>query len=128
MGRQAVLWSGLAAEQRTMASVASSHKIAFGTDGWRGVIGEDFTFANVRRVAAGIAAYVRAQGDPDRCLVIGYDTRFLSPESARIVADVVASAGIAVILADRPTPTPALSYAAVARKTAGAIVIPASHN
>jgi phosphomannomutase len=111
-----------------MASVASSYKIAFGTDGWRGVIGEDFTFANARRVAAGIAAYVRAQGDPDRCLVIGYDTRFLSPESARIVADVVASAGIAVILADGPTPTPALSYAAVARKTAGAIVITASHN
>jgi phosphomannomutase len=105
-----------------------SNKIAFGTDGWRGVIGDDFIFANVRRVAAGIAAYVRTQDDPDRGLVIGYDARFLSPECAQVAADVVAGAGIPVTLADTPTPTPAISYAAVERKAAGAIVITASHN
>ena len=105
-----------------------TYKIAFGTDGWRGVIGDDFVFANVRRVAAAIAAYVRAEGEPDRGLVIGYDTRFLSPESAQVAAETVAAAGIPVALADKPTPTPALSYATVARRAAGAIVITASHN
>jgi phosphomannomutase len=103
-------------------------KIKFGTDGWRGVIGDDFTFANVRRVAAAIAQYVRAESEPARGLIIGYDTRFLSDEFARCAGEVVAAAGIPVILADRPTPTPALSYAVVARQTAGAIMITASHN
>jgi phosphomannomutase len=103
-------------------------KIKFGTDGWRGVIGEDFTFANVRRVAAAVAQYVRAEGQPSRGLVIGYDTRFLSGEFARAAAEVVASAGIRVVLADHPTPTPAVSFAVVARRAAGAIMITASHN
>jgi phosphomannomutase len=105
-----------------------AHKIKFGTDGWRGVIGEDFTFPNVRRVAAAIAEYVRAETEPARGLVIGYDTRFLSAESARCAGEAVAAAGIPVILADQPTPTPAVSYAVVARGTAGAIMITASHN
>ncbi|HLY61246.1 MAG TPA: phosphoglucomutase/phosphomannomutase family protein [Terriglobia bacterium] len=103
-------------------------KIKFGTDGWRGVIGDDFTFANVRRVAAAVAHYIRAEGKPSHGLVIGYDTRFLSPEFAGAAAEVVASAGIPVVLADRATPTPAVSYAVVARKAAGAIMITASHN
>lgn len=103
-------------------------KITFGTDGWRGVIGDDFTFANVRRVAAAIAEYVRKESVPASGLVVGYDTRFLSAESARIAAEVVAAAGIPVFLADQPTPTPAISYAVVARRTSGAIVITASHN
>jgi phosphomannomutase len=103
-------------------------KIKFGTDGWRGVIGDDFTFANVRRVAAATAEYVRTEGEPARGLVVGYDTRFLSAESARVAAEVVAAAGIPVTLADQATPAPALSYAVVSRKTAGAIVITASHN
>ncbi len=103
-------------------------KIKFGTDGWRGVIGDDFTFANVRRVAAAIAQYVRAEGKPERGLVVGFDTRFLSAEFARSVAEIVAAAGVPVVLGDRPTPTPAISYAVVARQTAGAIVVTASHN
>jgi phosphomannomutase len=103
-------------------------RIKFGTDGWRGVIGEDFTFANVRRVAAAIAEYVRQESDPAQGLVVGYDTRFLSPESAQAAAEAVARAGIPVVLADQPTPTPAISYAVVERRTAGAIVITASHN
>ena len=103
-------------------------KIKFGTDGWRGVIADDFTFVNVRRVAAAVANYIRVEGKPTRGLVIGYDTRFLSAKFAGAAAEVVASVGIPVVLADRPTPTPAVSYAVVARKAAGAIMITASHN
>jgi phosphomannomutase len=103
-------------------------KIQFGTDGWRGVIGDDFTFANVRRVAAAVAQYLRAESEPVRGLIVGYDTRFLSAEFAQCASEVVAAAGIPVILADRATPTPAVSYAVVARQTAGAIMITASHN
>jgi len=106
----------------------AAQRIKFGTDGWRGVIADDFTFANVRRVAAAIAEYVRTEGEPGRGLIVGYDTRFLSPECARLSAEVVASAGIPVALAACPTPTPAISYSVVARKTAGAIMVTASHN
>jgi phosphomannomutase len=103
-------------------------KIKFGTDGWRGMIGDTFTFANVRRVAAAIAEYVKEEGTAARGLVVGYDTRFLSPESAQAAATVIAEAGIRVVLADRPTPTPAISYAVVERRAAGALVVTASHN
>jgi len=103
-------------------------KIKFGTDGWRGEIAGDFTFANVRRVAGAVAAYIRAQDQPSRGLVVGYDTRFLSAEFARAAAEVAASAGIPVTLADRAAPTPAVSFAVVARRSAGAIMITASHN
>jgi phosphomannomutase len=103
-------------------------KIKFGTDGWRGLIADDFTFANVRRVAAAIAQYVRDESEPARGLIVGYDTRFLSAEFARASAEVLAGAGIPVCLTDAGTPTPAVSYAVVARKTAGAIMITASHN
>jgi phosphomannomutase len=103
-------------------------KIRFGTDGWRGVIGDDFTFANVRRVSSAIAEYVRAESQPARGLIVGYDTRFLSAECAQVAAEVVAAAGIPVVLADGPAPTPAVSFGVVARKAAGAIVITASHN
>jgi phosphomannomutase len=102
--------------------------IKFGTDGWRGVIADDFTFANVERVAAAMAAYVKAAGAAARGLIVGYDTRFLSAEAADLVAQVVAGAGIPVTLADQPSPTPALSYAVVARQAAGGIMITASHN
>jgi phosphomannomutase len=105
-----------------------AEKIKFGTDGWRGVIGDDFTFANVRKMAAAIAAYVRAEAEPERGLVVGFDTRFLSIECARAAAETVAAAGIPVLLASGATPTPAVSYAAVQRRTAGAIAITASHN
>jgi phosphomannomutase len=103
-------------------------KIKFGTDGWRGVIAEDFTFANVRRVAAAIGAYVREETEPTRGLVVGYDMRFLSAEFARATADVLAGAGIPVWLAQAATPTPAVSFAVVSRKTSGAVMITASHN
>src|SRR5579872_3725765 len=102
--------------------------IKFGTDGWRGVIADDFTFANVRRVAAAIGEYVRQDSEPRGGLVVGYDMRFASAEAARVVAEVLSSAGIRVWLAHAGTPTPAVSYAVVARKTAGAVMITASHN
>ena len=103
-------------------------KIKFGTDGWRGVIAEDFTFANLRRVAEAIAQYVREESDPAKGLVVGYDTRFLSAEFAKCAGEIVVASGIPVVLADRATPTPAVSYAVVTRQTAGAIMITASHN
>jgi phosphomannomutase len=103
-------------------------KIKFGTDGWRGVIAEDFTFTNVRRVAAAIAQYVCEEGEPRRGLIVGYDRRFLSAEFARAAADVLSTQGIRVWLAQTATPTPAISYAVVARNTAGAVIITASHN
>ncbi len=103
-------------------------QIKFGTDGWRGIIGDTFIFENVRRVAAAIARYVRNEGEPKRGLVIGYDARFLSPEAAQEAAGQAAAEGIPVFLADGPTPTPAVSYAVVARHAAGAMMITASHN
>jgi phosphomannomutase len=103
-------------------------KIKFGTDGWRGVIAEDFTFINVRRVAAAIAQYIREESEPARGLIVGYDTRFLSAEFAGAAAEVISAAGIPVWIANVATPTPAVSYAVVARETAGAVMITASHN
>ena len=103
-------------------------RIRFGTDGWRAQIGEDFTFANVRRVAAAIAQYVRKNSSAKSGLIVGYDTRFLSAEAAQAAAEEVAAAGIPAFLADQATPTPAISYAVVARRASGAIIITASHN
>ncbi|HZP05097.1 MAG TPA: phosphoglucomutase/phosphomannomutase family protein [Terracidiphilus sp.] len=103
-------------------------QIKFGTDGWRGVIADDFTFANVRTAAAAIAAYVHAQEDPKKGLCIGYDTRFGSKAFARACAEVVAASGIPVMLANAVTPTPALSFGVRARGAAGGIMITSSHN
>jgi alpha-D-glucose phosphate-specific phosphoglucomutase len=103
-------------------------QIKFGTDGWRGVIADDFTFANVRTAAEAIAAYVHAQEDPAKGLCIGYDTRFGSKAFARTCAEVVAATGIPVALANDITPTPALSFGVRGRGAAGGIVITSSHN
>lgn len=103
-------------------------RIKFGTDGWRAMIGEDFTLSNVRRVAAAFAEYVQHESDPRAGLVVGYDTRFLSGEAARVAAEVVAARGIPVTLSERALPTPAVSYAVVVRKACGGLVITASHN
>jgi len=72
--------------------------IKFGTDGWRAVIADDFTFENVRRVAGAIASYVLKHEDPSRGLIVGYDTRFGSPRFARAAAEVLAGAGIPIRL------------------------------
>jgi phosphomannomutase len=102
--------------------------IKFGTDGWRAVIADDFTFHNVRRVAGGIASYVLKHEDAARGLIVGYDTRFGSQRFARAAAEILASAGIPVKLADDCVPTPAVSLAVKSLKAAGGVVITSSHN
>jgi phosphomannomutase len=102
--------------------------IHFGTDGWRGIIADDFTDENVRVAARAIARYVVEHEDASRGICIGYDTRFLSQHFAQIVAEVAAAAGIPVRLADRITPTPALSYAVKHGRAAGGVMITSSHN
>ena len=108
-------------------------QIKFGTDGWRAIIADDFTFANVRIAAEAIAAYVHsrkgsADEDPAKGLCIGYDTRFESKAFARACAEVAAATGIPVLLANAITPTPALSFGVRERKAAGGIMITSSHN
>jgi phosphomannomutase len=103
-------------------------QIKFGTDGWRGLIADDFTFDNVRRVAGAIASYVLKHEDPARDVVIGYDTRFASDRAARIVAQVVADAGIPVRLANDYVPTPTVSYNVKKSGAAGGVMITSSHN
>jgi len=102
--------------------------IKFGTDGWRGVIAEDYTFANVRRCAQGFAAYLQAQGWAGEAVIVGYDKRFASEHFAAAVAEVLAANGLKVWLTDGPTPTPTIAYAVVDKKAKGAINITASHN
>ena len=103
-------------------------EIRFSTDGWRDIIADRFTFANVARCALGLCRYLIDSGTADRGLVVGYDTRFLSSEFASTVAGVCASQGIKVYLADRPSPTPTLSYNVLRHGAAGAAIITASHN
>ncbi|HVO80270.1 MAG TPA: phosphoglucomutase/phosphomannomutase family protein [Terriglobales bacterium] len=102
--------------------------IKFGTDGWRGVIADDFTFDNVRRVTGAIASYVSKKEDASRGVIVGYDTRFASPRAARVAAEVLAGAGIPVKLANDYTPTPAISLAVKETGAAGGVVITSSHN
>jgi len=102
--------------------------VKFGTDGWRGVIADDFTFANVRAAAEAVAAYVHHHEDPSKGLCIGYDTRFGSKAFARTCAEVAAATGIRVELANGVTPTPALSFGVRGRGAAGGIMITSSHN
>jgi len=102
--------------------------IHFGTDGWRGVIAEDFTVANVRKVAAAIARYVIRSEKPQSGVLVGYDTRFGGPLFARAAAEVIASTGTPVWLSDAPCASPALSLLVRQRGAAGGIMITASHN
>jgi alpha-D-glucose phosphate-specific phosphoglucomutase len=103
-------------------------EIRFGTDGWRGVIAEDFTFANVRKVVHAIARYVVRAEEPECGVLIGYDTRFGSEHFARVATETVAAAGIPVWLATDACPTPALSLLVRMRGAAAGIQISASHN
>src|SRR5215468_10264415 len=103
-------------------------EIKFGTDGWRGVIADDFTFDNVRRVAGAIASYVLKYEDSKRGVIVGYDTRFGSPAFARLAAGVLTDAGIPVKLANDYSPTPAISYAVKQQGAAGGVMVTSSHN
>lgn len=132
---------------KSFMSINRKHNIVFGTDGWRGVIGRDFTFENVKIVACAVARYLLS---PDRkkldiykikCrnykykyqpakngIIIGYDARFLSDKFAKTCAEVISSFKIPVYLTDSISPTPAVSLAVKEKKCAGAIIITASHN
>jgi phosphomannomutase len=117
-----------------------SSKIKFGTDGWRGIISDNFTFDNVRRVAQAIADYYTAKTQrfstcPRRRgknatikIAVGYDTRFLSDKYAQIMAEVLANNGISVLLSEKSIPTPALSFAVKSQQLAAGVMITASHN
>ncbi|PKB78497.1 MAG: phosphomannomutase [SAR202 cluster bacterium Io17-Chloro-G9] len=100
----------------------------FGTDGWRGIIADDFTFANVSRCAQGVCDYLNSLGTAGQGLVIGYDTRFLSKEFAESVAKTSAANGVKTFLANHPAPTPVVSYNVLHHKAAGAAILTASHN
>ena len=102
--------------------------IKFGTDGWRGLIARDFTFENVARCAQGIATYLQQQATVSQGLVVGYDTRFASRQFAECVAEVAAGNGIPVFLADRPAPTPVVSYQVLKQQAIGGVMVTASHN
>ena len=102
--------------------------IIFGTDGWRGAIAEDYTFANLRRAAQGFASYMVGQGKSGSWIVIGHDKRFLSEQFARAAAEVLAGNGLHVHLTEGATPTPVIAFSVVNLKAAGAINITASHN
>jgi alpha-D-glucose phosphate-specific phosphoglucomutase len=102
--------------------------IKFGTDGWRAVISETFTFGNLRLVAQAIADYALEENGPTPSVVIGFDTRFLSDRYAAEVARVMAANGITAWLARADTPTPAVSYAIVNKQATAGVMITASHN
>jgi alpha-D-glucose phosphate-specific phosphoglucomutase len=117
---------GRALFQKGVRQIANP--IKFGTDGWRAIIAEDFTFDNVRACAQGVADYLKGAGLAKRGLVIGNDTRFASEDFAAAAAEVVAANGIKTYLCPRPTPTQVISFGVTTQKAGGAIIITASHN
>jgi alpha-D-glucose phosphate-specific phosphoglucomutase len=105
-----------------------AQKISFGTDGWRGMIAEDYTFANVRRCAQGFASYLTNHGKKGQWVIVGHDKRFDSEYFALAAAEVLCGNGFKVYLTDGATPTPVIAFSVIHRKAAGAINITASHN
>jgi alpha-D-glucose phosphate-specific phosphoglucomutase len=105
-----------------------AYKIKFGTDGWRGVIAEDYTFDNVRRAAQGFASYLVEKGFSGRWVVVGHDKRFQSENFAAAATEVLVANGLNVYLTNGATPTPVISFAVVHKKACGAVNITASHN
>ncbi len=101
--------------------------IRFGTSGWRAIVADEFTFANIRLAVEGIAAYVKTQPGPHRVLV-GRDPRFLGESFVEEAARVLAAAGVTPIVIPEAAPTPAIAYAVRTLKTSGAINFTASHN
>jgi phosphoglucomutase len=104
-----------------------SKGIRFGTSGWRAVVADEFTVANIRRAVAGIAAYVKTQPEPHRVLV-GRDPRFLGESFVAEAARALSAAGLTPVVIPSPAPTPAIAYAVRQKKTSGAINFTASHN
>lgn len=111
-----------------MSASSNSSKIKFGTDGWRGIIADDFTFLNVRKVTRAIASYLETAYTKDRPVLVGYDTRFLADQFARTAAEVLADLGWTVKIVNRDCPTPVIAYNARYLNSAGALMFTASHN
>src|SRR5690554_4184796 len=103
-------------------------EITFGTDGWRSIIAEEFTFANVRSVAQAIAQHLQEQGLAEKGMVIGFDTRFMAENFAAVVTEVMAGNGIRSFLCEKHAPTPAVAHAVTTLQAGGAIMLTASHN
>lgn len=103
-------------------------KIHFGTDGWRGRIAEDYTFANIRRCTQGFAEFLLKKGAKNEWVVVGYDQRFQSENFAMAVAEVLAANNLRTYITDKATPTPVISYSVVNKNAVGAVNITASHN
>jgi len=111
-----------------MSAASSATKIKFGTDGWRGIIADDFTFANVCKVTRAIAGYLETAYSKDRPVLVSYDTRFLADQFAQTAAEVLADLGWTVKIVDRDCPTPVIAYNARLLNSAGALMFTASHN
>ncbi len=114
--------------QRSNSEVVAHSTIRFGTDGWRGRMAEDYTFANVRRCAQGFANWLMDEGYASRTVVVGHDKRFQGEHFAAAVAEVLAGNDFQVLLTDGAAPTPVISFAAVDNGAVGAVNITASHN
>src|SRR4029077_5851371 len=113
---------------RSFAYTGRVNTIRFGTDGWRGVIADDFTFENVRLVAFAVARYIARAEKPGHGVIVGYDNRFGSERFARAAAETISAAGVPVWLSTSPCPSPAVSLLVRQRGAAGGVMITASHN
>lgn len=105
-----------------------NQEIRFGTDGWRGRIADDYTFANLRRCTQGFAEYLLSKGYQDEWVVVGHDMRFHGENFAAAAAEVLAANGLRVYLTSGATPTPTIAYAVLDKKAVGAVNVTASHN
>jgi alpha-D-glucose phosphate-specific phosphoglucomutase len=103
-------------------------QIKFGTSGWRAVMAEEFTFANVRRAVGGIARYVASQKPQGARVIVGRDPRFLGETFCAMAADILSGQGITPLVVSEPAPTPALAHAVIHNKADGVINFTASHN
>ena len=111
-----------------MYSRSKMNEIKFGTDGWRGIISENFTFTNVRIVAQATADYFKTLKHKNKNIIVGYDMRYMSEKYAEISAKVLAGNGFSVTLSKRAVSTPVVSWAVVDRQALAGIMITASHN
>ena len=104
--------------------------IKFGTDGWRGILGDDFTVDNLKTVsiAAAQELHYRSKKDRKKQIIVGYDRRFLAKEMAEVVASAIRGCGLQPLMSDQPVPTPACSLAALQLNCLGALIVTASHN
>lgn len=103
-------------------------EIRFGTDGWRGIIAEDFTFTNLKKVASALARYALKEDPSNRGIIVGHDRRFLSEQFSATVASVLKGYGLKVFYVPQPLPTPAMAALVLNQKAFGAVILTASHN